>query len=96
MLLRLLIARHRSGLLVERTGVHDLLGGLLAAKHNQQVGHRRCLTLFIEFDDAALLEPLQGELDHADGAFDDPLTSGYDGARLLLCWRSIAWAISGA
>jgi hypothetical protein len=57
--------------LVEGAGVDDRLGGLLAAQHHEQVGDHRCLALLIQLDDVLFLEPLQGQLDHADRAFHD-------------------------
>src|SRR6185312_13333723 len=58
--------------LVEGAGVDDLLGRLLAAQHDEQVGDHGRLALLIEVDDALVLEPLEGQLDHADRALDDP------------------------
>src|SRR6516225_9974576 len=57
--------------LVEGPSVHDLLGGLFAAQHHEQVGHHGGLALLVQFHHAFFLEPLQREPDHADRAFDD-------------------------
>src|SRR5882757_3629205 len=52
--------------LVKRASVDDRLGGLLTAQDHEQVGHHRGFPLFVEFDDALFVQPLQRELDHAD------------------------------
>jgi len=57
--------------LVEGAGVDDWLGRLLAAKDHEQVGHHRGLALLIQLDDVIFLEPLQGQLHHADRAADE-------------------------
>jgi hypothetical protein len=44
--------------LVERAGVDDRLGGLLAAQDHEQVGHHRGLPLLVQLDDAFGLQPL--------------------------------------
>src|SRR5499427_10590087 len=70
--------------LVEGAGVDDLLGGLFAAQHHEQVGHHRGLTLLIQFHHALLLQSLQREPDHADRSLDDLHPGADDGAGLLL------------
>jgi benzoate membrane transport protein len=81
---------HDRRLLVERAGVHDLLGGLLAAQHHEQVRDHGCLALLVQLDDALVVQPLQRELDHADRALDDPLPRGDDGAGLLLAQHGLS------
>src|SRR5260221_12684243 len=59
--------------LVERAGVADLLGGLLAAQDDEQVRDHRGLALLVQLDDVLVLEPLQGQLHHADSTLHDPV-----------------------
>src|SRR6266851_10291198 len=75
--------------LVERAGVDDLLGGLLAAQDDEQVGHHRGLALLVQLDDVLVPEPLQGQLDHADRSFYDPLPGADDGICLLLAQHGL-------
>jgi len=70
--------------LVQGAGVDHWLGGLLAAQDHEQVGDHRGLALLVQLDDALVLEPLQGELDHADRSLDDPLPGADHGVGLLL------------
>ena len=75
--------------LVERACVDDLLGGLLAAQDDEQVGDHSGLALFVQLDHAFLFETLQGQLDHADRAFDDPEPSADHGAGRLLAQHGL-------
>src|SRR5262249_5478076 len=65
------VPRGRS--LPQRAGVDDLLGSLLAAQDHEQVGDHGGLALLGQLDDAFFVKALQGQADHADGPFDDPL-----------------------
>src|ERR1022692_66046 len=75
--------------LVQGAGVDDLLGGLLAAQHHEQVRHHRRLALLVQFDDAFFLQPLQGQLDHADRPLDYALPRAHNGVGLLLPQHSL-------
>src|SRR5690348_7415694 len=77
------------GLLVEGAGVDHLLGGLLAAQHDQQVGHHGGFAFFVELDDVLFFEPAQRELDHADRALNDFHPGADDGAGLLLAQHGL-------
>ena len=57
--------------LVERSGVDDWSGRLIAAKDHQQIGSQGRLALTIELNHALLLQPSKSELDHSDGVFHD-------------------------
>jgi 2-desacetyl-2-hydroxyethyl bacteriochlorophyllide A dehydrogenase len=75
---------HRDRSLVERAGVDDLLGGLLAAEHHQQVGDHRGLALLVKLHHPLLLQALQGQPDHADRALHDGQAGADHGRGLLL------------
>ncbi len=45
-----------------------MLSGLLDGEDHRHVGHHGSLACLVELDDLALLEPLQGQLNHADAA----------------------------
>ena len=55
----LLALRHAAISSVERAGVHDGLGGPIAAEHDQQVGDHLRLALLVEVDDVLLAELVQ-------------------------------------
>src|ERR1700759_374700 len=75
--------------LVEGAGVDDRLGGLVAAQHDEQVGDHRGLALLVQLDDVLVLEPLQGQLDHADRALHDRPPGADHGGRLLLAQHGL-------
>ena len=61
--------RSRCGRLgVQRARVDDRLGRFLTAQHDQQIAHHSRLALLVEFDDIALLELVEGHVDHANRA----------------------------
>jgi hypothetical protein len=65
----------------------------VAAEYDQQVTHHRGLALLVEREQRLVGQQRERHFNHADGALDDPLPRGDDGA----CWRcSIDAAISGA
>jgi hypothetical protein len=80
--------------LVQRAGVDDRLGRLLAAQNDEQVGDHRGLALLVQLDDAFGVQPLQGQ--RAMPAATSAMRWRAPATALACCWRSMAWAISGA
>ena len=56
---------------------------MIAAQDDEQVGHHSRLAFLVQLHDVLLVEPGEGQLDHAHRAFHDPLACGHHGFGLL-------------